>query len=146
VNDDALEKAIQQHLFKHLWLLDPSWERATGTEYMEQQVDTEFKKLNAKLTKEEKEGRVDIKYATRVGPSHLIIELKRAKRVDNQQRCGRFKPRSTATGFASCLIKQTRRPERIRSRFVSSDSSCRTGRSTTVAQKARRCSRPKTSE
>jgi hypothetical protein len=80
VNDNALERAIQQHLFKHLWLLDPAWERATGTEYMEQRVDKEFKKIAAKLTKEEKEGRVDIKYATTSG-KHLIIELKRAKRI-----------------------------------------------------------------
>ena len=26
-----LEMLVQKHLFDHLWLLDPSWERAAGT-------------------------------------------------------------------------------------------------------------------
>jgi hypothetical protein len=79
VEDDAREKAIQQHIFKHLWLLDPSWERATETPYMEQVVEKEFEKINAKLTDEEKKGRVDIKYTTTSG-KHVIVELKRATR------------------------------------------------------------------
>ena len=77
VDDDALEKTIQQHLFEHLWLLDPSWERATGTPYMEKSVIAEFDGINAKLPAEERRGRVDIKYRTSSG-KHVIIELKRS--------------------------------------------------------------------
>jgi hypothetical protein len=27
LDDDEKERIIQEHLFEHLWLLDPSWER-----------------------------------------------------------------------------------------------------------------------
>ena len=80
VDQNAREKILQQHLYDHLWLLDPGWERAETTEYMEQQVAKEFGKIDAKLSDEEKKGRVDIKYRTTSG-KHLIIELKRAERV-----------------------------------------------------------------
>lgn len=79
VEGNDLEKIIQKHLFEHLWLLDPSWERTTGTEYMEQHVAKEFGKINAKLTADEKKGRLDIKYRSTSG-KHVIIELKRADR------------------------------------------------------------------
>jgi hypothetical protein len=71
------EKVLQEHLFKHLWLLDPSWERTTLGGRMEEDLkdispglfatDNEGKKLY---------GRVDIRYATASG-SHVIVELKR---------------------------------------------------------------------
>jgi len=77
VEDDVLEKVIQKHLFDHLWLLDPAWERATQTEYMEQRVETEFGKIDAKLTGEEKQARIDLKYRTVAG-RHVVIELKRS--------------------------------------------------------------------
>ena len=32
------ENVLRNHLFDHLWLLDPSWERATGSERMEQSL------------------------------------------------------------------------------------------------------------
>ena len=80
VEDNALEKVVQKHLFKHLWLLDPSWERATGTAHMEQTVAKEFGAIDASLTKEEKKGRLDIKYTTTSG-KHVIVELKRASVV-----------------------------------------------------------------
>ncbi len=80
VEEDDLEKLIQAHLYDHLWLLDPSWERATETEYMEQQVATEFDKITAKLNEDERRGRVDIKYKSPYG-KHVIIELKKAVRV-----------------------------------------------------------------
>lgn len=79
VQDNALEKLVQEHIFKHLWLLDPSWERATTTTYMEQQVQKEFDKIDAGLTPAELKGRLDIKYQTTSG-RHVIIELKRANR------------------------------------------------------------------
>lgn len=80
VEEDALEKVIQEHLFDHLWLLDPSWERVTGTEYMEQRVETEFSAIDAKLSEDERKGRVDIKWR-KISGEHVIIELKRAGRV-----------------------------------------------------------------
>ena len=79
VDENAREKILQEHLYNHLWLLDPGWERAEATEYMERQVQKEFGAIDAKLTEEEKKGRVDIKYRTTSG-KHLIIELKRAER------------------------------------------------------------------
>lgn len=78
IESNALEKLIQQHIYDHLWLLDPSWERATaGTEYMERKITQEFKDIETQLTDEEKSGRIDIKYRTAAG-KHIIVELKRA--------------------------------------------------------------------
>lgn len=70
------EKVIQHHLFKHLWLLDPSWERVPTSAKMEEAVKKEFDGIDAKLSKKEKAGRVDIRYATAAG-KHVIIELKK---------------------------------------------------------------------
>ena len=75
----AKEKVIQKHIFDHLWLLDPSWERASTDERMEEAVDKEWGKINAKLSKDEKAGRFDIKYRTAAG-KHIIIELKKYSR------------------------------------------------------------------
>ena len=77
--DNVLEKVIQEHLYKHLWLLDPSWDRATESPLMEQNVKTVFDEIDAKLTEEEQRGRFDIKYKMTSG-KHVIIELKRANR------------------------------------------------------------------
>ena len=77
VDEDTRERVIQEHVFDHLWLLDPSWERATATESMEQRVATAFKGVDANLTDEERRGRVDIRYRTTAG-KHVIVELKRA--------------------------------------------------------------------
>ena len=79
VADNAKEKVVQKYLYEHLWLLDPSWDRATETPLMEQNVQSEFAKLDAGLTAEEKQGRYDIKYKMTSG-KHVIIELKRADR------------------------------------------------------------------
>jgi Histidine kinase-, DNA gyrase B-, and HSP90-like ATPase len=73
------EKLLQQYLFDNLWLLNPSWERATeGNIVFEQNVEKEFGKITAQLSKEEKNGRMDIKFRTAAG-KHIIIELKRYK-------------------------------------------------------------------
>ena len=76
VDEDAREKVVQNHLFDHLWLLDTSWERAATNKHVEERVTTEFDKITASLTDEEKAGRVDIRYRTAAG-KHIIIELKR---------------------------------------------------------------------
>lgn len=70
----SLERVVQKHLFDHLWLLDPSWERAAGTEYMETEVN---RALDAAVASEKGPGgRLDIKYRTAAG-KHIVIELKR---------------------------------------------------------------------
>jgi hypothetical protein len=80
VGKNDLEKVIQKHLFDHLWLLDPSWERATDAEpVMEKKMKTAFAAIDAKLTKPERESRLDIKYKVSSG-KHIIVEPKRAER------------------------------------------------------------------
>ncbi len=80
VDGDQKERVLQEHLFKHLWLLDPGWERATGSERVEQRLKTEYKDFADSLTDEESKGRVDIRYRTNAG-QHIIVELKRAGRI-----------------------------------------------------------------
>ncbi len=78
VGEDAKERILQQYLFKHLWLLDPAWDRATGTEVMESQLLDDAGVVND-LTEKEKLGRVDIKYQTTAG-KHVVVELKKVGR------------------------------------------------------------------
>ena len=79
VDADAKEKVLQAHIYESLWLLDASWERATTDKKMEQRVKAEFTNIDAKLTDEERRGRVDIRYKT-VSGKHVIIELKKYSR------------------------------------------------------------------
>ena len=74
IRGDELEKIIQKHIYDHLWLLDPSWDRATEIPVMEKSIKDELDKL--RLTKEEKKGRFDIRYR-KISGKHIIIELKR---------------------------------------------------------------------
>ena len=85
VEDNSVEKTIQKFLYEHLWLLDPSWDRATETPFMEQNVQKEFEDIQTKelLTDPELNGRYDIKYKMTAG-KHVIIELKRANRTLDQ--------------------------------------------------------------
>lgn len=79
VDDNEKEKVLQQYLFDHLWLLDPSWDRATaGTVVMESRLKEEGIIIDD-LTREEELGRVDIKYRTTAG-KHIIVELKKVSR------------------------------------------------------------------
>ncbi|MDD5226607.1 MAG: hypothetical protein PHV97_05440, partial [Candidatus Omnitrophica bacterium] len=73
------ENIIRDYIFDHLWLLDPSWERASTDKRMEESVMKSWKKLDADLTREEKKGRMDIRYRTAAG-KHIIIELKKYDR------------------------------------------------------------------
>lgn len=76
-DDNEKEKVLQEHIFNHLWLLNPSWERAAeGSERLEQSVLKEFKIVTDGLSEEERKGRLDIRYKTSAG-KHIIIELKR---------------------------------------------------------------------
>ena len=79
IDNNLYEKVIQKYLFDHLWLLDPSWERAEGTEVMERPVGKLFEEVKAGLTEEEKRARLDIAYRKTAG-QHVIIELKRPER------------------------------------------------------------------
>jgi len=79
VDKDRQEKVIQKYLYKNLWLLHPSWERATQNPRIEQSVQREFKKVTTSLTLEEKRSRYDLKYVTAAG-KHIIIELKKSTR------------------------------------------------------------------
>lgn len=79
-DENELERVIQKYLFDHLWLLDPSWERASSTAYMEKTIKKALKKECDKLTEEEKKARLDLGYRQTVG-KHIIVELKRVKRT-----------------------------------------------------------------
>ncbi len=69
---------LQKYLFDHLWLLDPAWERATNSEFMESRL-ADAGVITDSLTEKERLGRVDIAYRTNAG-KHIIVELKRAGR------------------------------------------------------------------
>jgi len=76
VRADERERVLQQYLFDHLWLLDPAWERATGSEAMEKKLRLVREFSNDEDIKK-RYGRVDIRYRTVAG-KHVIVELKRA--------------------------------------------------------------------
>lgn len=77
VKPKTKENVLQKYVFDHLWLLDPSWERAdTVNKRIEESVTSEFKGIDAKLTKEEKAARIDIRYKNAVG-KHIVVELKK---------------------------------------------------------------------
>ena len=71
------ELVLRDYIFDHLWLLDPGWERAKGSEHAETQVNAFLKQNSASLKGAEKKGRIDIGYRT-TGGKHVIVELKRA--------------------------------------------------------------------
>ncbi len=79
VVDTEKEAVIQRHVFDHLWLLHPSWERASTNKRIEESVTKEFKKVTDKLSAEEKKGRIDIRYRTAAG-TNVIVELKKYDR------------------------------------------------------------------
>lgn len=80
VVDTEKESVVQRHVFEHLWLLHPSWERASTDARIEQTVMKEFGKIDAKLNEAEKRGRIDIRYRTAAG-KNIIIELKKYDRT-----------------------------------------------------------------
>jgi hypothetical protein len=79
IDQDEREKVLQKHLFTHLWLLDTGWERAAGSERIEQILKKDYKEFKPNLSDKESKGRVDIRYRTNAG-EHIIVELKRASR------------------------------------------------------------------
>lgn len=87
VETEVLEKLIQRHIYKNLWLIDPAWERASESAYLEEKVKTAFDGITTKLTEEEAKARFDIRYATSWG-KHIIIELKRTSVVTDAFKLG----------------------------------------------------------
>ena len=77
-DQNALEKALQETIFKYLWLLDPSWDRATEPEKtIETTIAKYFGPITAKLPAKQSKDRLDI--LVRVSArKYIIIELKRA--------------------------------------------------------------------
>lgn len=75
LDDNALEKVLQDHLFENLWLLDPGWERATDRK-KEERIASSFADIDATLKPEERDARMDIRYK-RTGGMNVIVELKR---------------------------------------------------------------------
>lgn len=84
ITPKARETVVRDFIFEHLWLLDPSWERASTGKRMEQSVTKEWKKIDAKLSANEKQARIDIRYRTAAG-KHIIIELKKYDRKVNTE-------------------------------------------------------------
>lgn len=80
-DENALEKVIQEYLFSHLWLLDPSWERPTSNNEKEKSFSTLFEQ-NVLLSEKEKKARLDICFKDFAGKL-VIVELKRYNRVIN---------------------------------------------------------------
>ena len=78
VDEDALERILQEYVFDHLWLFDPAWERATRYQHMEEQLQAVVGGVTVGGTV-----RVDIRYR-RISGAHVIIELKRASRALNK--------------------------------------------------------------
>lgn len=71
LEDDALEIVLQEHLGEHPWLLDPSWERAAGSDHMEEWMRVDYLKED-----DEETGRLDLK-CVRAAGKHILIDLKR---------------------------------------------------------------------
>ena len=79
VDANEKEKVLQEHLFKNLWLLDPAWERAAGSERVEQTLKAEYPDFADGLSDEQSKGRIDIRYRAN-GGENIIVELKKAGR------------------------------------------------------------------
>lgn len=99
----ARETVIRDYIFDHLWLLDPSWERASTDKRMEESVMKEWKKLDVKLTADEKKGRIDIRYRTAAG-KHIIIELKKYDRTVQTEELS-IQIRKYQSALRKCLAK-----------------------------------------
>ena len=82
-NSKAKETVLQKHLFENLWLLDPGWERVESSKIMERRLAKDYPKdFAADLTRDEKLGRLDIRYRKNSG-THIIVELKKYERKTN---------------------------------------------------------------
>lgn len=76
---NELENLVRDYLGEHLWLLDPTWDRATEPVETEKTVKKYLDKAAAKLSQKEKDARFDIVYR-KGARRHVVVELKRYKR------------------------------------------------------------------
>ena len=76
-DEDVKEKVLQEHVSEHLWLIDPSWERAKGTEHLETTIGKYLDSDTADLNEDERRARLDLAYRTASG-AHVIVEFKKA--------------------------------------------------------------------
>ncbi len=74
---DEKESVIRDHIYDHLWLLDPSWDRVKGSEAAEKGITTFLRTTSKQLSSKERKARIDIGYRMSSG-QHVIIELKRS--------------------------------------------------------------------
>jgi hypothetical protein len=76
---NQLETVVRDYLAEHLWLLDPSWDRATEPVETEKTVKRYLDGVASGLSTKEQASRFDVVY--RRGPRrHVVVELKRYKR------------------------------------------------------------------
>jgi hypothetical protein len=71
LEEEALETVLQEHLGEHPWLLNPSWERATGSDRVEEWMRVDYLEEDDEAT-----GRLDLK-CVRAAGKHILIDLKR---------------------------------------------------------------------
>ena len=64
LSQNKKELVLRDYIFKHLWLLDPSWERTKGTEHAETVVNNFLKPNSKTLPRDAKKARIDIGYRT----------------------------------------------------------------------------------
>ena len=116
-DDNVLEKVVQKHVYKNLWLLDPSWERATEDSHMEQRLSQFAPDIFPMDERgDEITGRIDIRYRKAAG-AHVIVELKRYGRsstIDDLIAQGK----KYWGGLSSVLEQQNRSGEPIEVVFV----------------------------
>lgn len=82
--DGSLEKVIQEHLGKNLWLFDPSWDRSTELPQVEVTIKKYFDQIYNGFTQAEKDSRFDIVFK-KVSNKHIVIELKKGDRTLKRQ-------------------------------------------------------------
>ena len=76
VTEETYEKVIQEIISENLWLIDPSWDRATETPAVERAIKKIFYHISKDLTNDERDSRFNILYKKITG-KHIIIDLKR---------------------------------------------------------------------
>lgn len=70
LEENVLETVLQKHLTEHPWLLNPSWERAAGTDRMEEWMQVDHLKEH-----DEAAGRLDLK-CVRTAGKYIVVDLK----------------------------------------------------------------------
>ena len=71
-----LESLVRDYLADHLWLLDPSWDRATEPVEVETTVKKYLNEAASSLPRKQRDARFDLVYR-RSSTRHVVVELKR---------------------------------------------------------------------